>query len=175
MATREKQSRTSHRCGFDTPPSKSVIFTASTFFQQRRAVSLPAPEKVRRINRKSGNEDAERFNRPPPVTIPSLGLFIKYGADVTVAEAETQLLMYERLQGQVPVPEIFGWMEDGEQVFIYMQLVQGQTMLARWPTLNEIERQSVCAQLKSVVAAWRGLRQEGGDAYIGKSAFCPTS
>lgn len=63
--------------------------------------------KFRSIDRKSGYEDAERSNRPSPVTIRSLRLFITYGADVTVAEAETQVIVYKRLQGQVPAPEVF--------------------------------------------------------------------
>ncbi|KAI1991107.1 hypothetical protein LOZ51_004639 [Ophidiomyces ophidiicola] len=57
--------------------------------------------------------------------IPSLGLFVKYGADVTIVEAQTQMMVREKLQGQVPVPEVFGWAENGGQRFIYMSLVEG--------------------------------------------------
>ena len=50
----------------------------------------------------------KKFNRPPPVRFPSLGLFVKYGVDATITEALVQMMLYKRLQGRLPVPEVFG-------------------------------------------------------------------
>jgi hypothetical protein len=61
----------------------------------------------------------------------SLGLVVKYGANVTVVEAQTQMMICEQLQGQVPVPEVFGWTEDGDQVFIFMSLIEDETLQER--------------------------------------------
>ena len=61
-----------------------------------------------------------------------MGLIVKYGADTTVTEAETQNMVYKHLKGKVPVPEVFGWTEDGDQVFIYMSLIEGETLEQRW-------------------------------------------
>lgn len=96
--------------------------------------------------------------------IPSLGLVVKYGDDVTILEALTQVKVREELQGQVSVPEVFGWSEDGGQGFIYMSMIQGETLEQRWSGMSENERRAVCEELKHIVKAWRALAQ---DCYIG--------
>ncbi|KAK3315616.1 hypothetical protein B0H66DRAFT_577336 [Apodospora peruviana] len=110
--------------------------------------------------------------RPTPVLVPSLGLVVKYGADVITAEleaqVEAQVLMHERLQGRVAIPEVFGWAEDGSQRFIYMSLVEGYALQARFRTIEESERRAVCKELRFMVNAWRALAQEPGDRYIGQ-------
>ena len=150
-----------------TSTATAKVFPQSSFFQERRASALPSPAEIRALNVASGHEKAESWNRPPPVIVPSLGLAVKYGADVTIAEVETQVLMRELLQGRVPVPEVFGWVQDGGQVFMYMSLVEGDTLQARFRTLSKSERQAVCMELRSMVDAWRALAQEP-DTYIGK-------
>jgi hypothetical protein len=144
-------------------------FPESSFFKELRARSLPTPAEIRAINKESGNVRATSFNRPPPVVIPSLGLVVKYGGDVTVIEAETQMMVRGQLQGRVPVPEIFGWTEDGGQGFIYMSLIKGEMLQERWGEMNDDERQAVCEELRDMVEAWRALKQDGHDQYIGES------
>ncbi len=152
-------------CSAPTPTAK--VFPQSSFFQERRAPALPSPAEVRALNEATGQFRATLFNHPDPLIIPSLGLLVKYGADVTMAEIETQVLMRERLQGRVPIPEVFGWAEDGGQRFMYMSLVDGDTLQERFRAMNESERQTVCMELRSMVNAWRSLTQES-DGYIGK-------
>lgn len=144
------------------------IFFDSSFFKNERASTLPTPAEVRSINHTSGNIQGKNFNRPPPVMIPSLDLVIKYGADVTVAEAQTLMMISKHLKGQVPVPEIFGWTEDENQVFIYMPLIEGETLQEKWCALNENERLSVCEELKCMAKAWRSFIQDGQGQYVGK-------
>ncbi|ROT40434.1 hypothetical protein SODALDRAFT_338227 [Sodiomyces alkalinus F11] len=105
----------------------------SSFFKNRHAGDLPTPAGVRAINIASGHPRASYFNRPPPVRIPSLGLLVKYGADV----------------------------------FIYMSLVEGETLQERWGDMDESERRGVCAELRSMVKAWRALQQDSEQPYIG--------
>lgn len=142
------------------------LFPQSSFFQERRAPALPSPAEIRALNEASCHYRAASLNRPPPVLVPSLGLAVKYGADVTIAEVETQVSMHEKLKDRVPIPEVFGWAEDGGQKFIYMSLVDGDTLQARFGTMSESERQAVCKELRSMVNAWRALTQES-DRYIG--------
>lgn len=104
----------------------------------------------------------------PPVRISSLGLLVKYGVEVTVAEAETQRMLFEKLQGQVPVPEIFGWAEDGDEIFIYMALIHGDTLQDRWSSMNPDERTAICNELAFMVKAWRVLKQDRDAPYIGE-------
>ncbi|KAF4442007.1 phosphotransferase family [Fusarium albosuccineum] len=163
---KEDSMATSNIVEVSPSPPISNICPESSFFTECRASALPSPAAVRALNQLSGNYRATFFNRPSPVIVPSLGLFVKYGAGVTAAEAESQRQIREWVQGQVPIPEVFGWTEDEGQVFIYMQLVQGETLQARFNGLDEGERQSICAELGSMVKAWRSLKQEE-PKYIG--------
>ncbi|KAM0435976.1 hypothetical protein ACHAPT_002868 [Fusarium lateritium] len=155
-------------CSAPTPTVK--VFPQSSFFQERRAPALPSPAEIRALSEATGHYRATFLDHPPPVIIPSLGLAVKYGTNVTIAEVEAQVLMRERLQGRVPVPEVFGWVEEGGQRFIYMSLVEGDTLQPRFGTMNESERQAVCKELRSMVNVWRALTQES-DRYIGKLSY----
>ncbi|KAF4974128.1 hypothetical protein FZEAL_8938 [Fusarium zealandicum] len=143
------------------------VFSDSSFFQERRAPSLPSPKEIRAMSRATGSTRATSFDRPPPVTIPSLGLLVKYGGDVGKNEAQTQRAMHSILQGQVPIPEVFGWTEDEGQGFIYMSLIDGEILQERWVAMSEFERQSVCHELKHMAKAWRTLEQAKRDPYVG--------
>ncbi|KAK4240883.1 hypothetical protein C8A03DRAFT_41618 [Achaetomium macrosporum] len=105
---------------------------------------LHRPRSERAIKR-TGHPKATDPNWPQPVRIPELGLLVKYGTQVTRAEVEAQRYVYKQVQGRVPVPEVMGWAEDSGQGFIYME------------------------QLHRPCAAWRGLRQDLCDFYIGES------
>ncbi|KAI0967803.1 kinase-like domain-containing protein [Xylaria arbuscula] len=112
------------------------IFSNSSFFSEQRAAALPTPAQVRALNEKSSGQDPISFDWPPPVKIESLGLFIKYGTQVTVAEIQTQILIRKKLLGRVPIPEVFGWTYDHGQTFLYMSLVHGDPLHERWPTMT---------------------------------------
>lgn len=111
----------------------------SSFLRKHQRSTLPTPAEVRAINKESGNIRGTIFNRPPPVKFQSLGLIVKYGADVTITEARSQHMVHRQLKDIVPVPEVFGWVEDGDQVFIYMSLIKGEILEQRWGVLNEEE------------------------------------
>jgi len=143
------------------------IFPDSAFFKERRAPTLPTPAEIRAINEKTGDFFATNSYRPLPVRIPSLQLLVKYGTAVTIVEAESQTMVRDLLGGQVPVPEVFGWTEDSGQKFIYMSLIEGDTLQERWATMNDHERQSVCKELKHLVATYRTLKQDEHDPYVG--------
>lgn len=113
-----------------------------------------------------GDINATNFNHPPPVRFPSLGMFVKYGADAIIVEAQTQMMLREKLQGRLPVPQVFGWTEDEGQTFIYMALVEGQTLMDRWSDLSGDEKQAICEELRDLVKMFRALKQDTGDHYI---------
>ena len=87
-----------------------------------------------------------------------------------LTEAKAQKELHHLLQGQVPIPEIFGWTEDAGQTFIYMELVEGVTLQERWPILDETDRLAICEELKHMVEAWRALDQGASVPYIGECA-----
>lgn len=140
----------------------------SSFFRERRAPALPSPAEIRAVNQHSGKEVG--FNRSPPVEIRSLGLFVKYGADVTITEAETQIMLQQRFQGRLPVPEVFGWAQDAGQTFVYMALIEGETLMARWGSLDDNEKQAIFKELHFLIKLLRTLKQDAQDQYIGMSA-----
>lgn len=74
----------------------------------------------------------------------------------------------------MPIPEVFGWAEDGEQRFIYMALIEGDTLQRRWGGMAEEERLAVCAGLKDMVKVWRGLEQDENEQYIGRVPLSTT-
>ncbi|KAI5789088.1 kinase-like domain-containing protein [Geopyxis carbonaria] len=151
----------------DSSHNTTMTISDSSFFRERRASALPTPAEVRVHNDRSANMRGIRFNRPPPVKFQSLGLIVKYGADVTVTEVKTQIMVYKQLKGKVPVPEVFGWAQDGRQVFLYMSLIAGETLEERWGALNHEEREAVCKELNIMVKAWRSIEQPDQVSYVG--------
>lgn len=151
------------------PCDEKVVFHESSFFKQHGApASLPSPTEVREIASQSGDVRSRRITRPPPVIFRSLGLLVKYGTEVTLAEGQCLLLVRKLLSPDVPVPEVYGWCKDSKQTFIYMQLVEGVTLEKSWETMVEKERVSVCSQLRHMVEAWRCLKQDTSYPFIGK-------
>ncbi|PYH37967.1 phosphotransferase enzyme family protein [Aspergillus neoniger CBS 115656] len=143
------------------------IFPESSFFQEGRAPALPSPAEVRDLNLKTGNVAATNLNYPPSVIIPSLGLVVKYGLSVSIVEAQTQIMLREEFQGRIPIPEIFGWTEDNGQKFIYMSLIEGDTLADRWGGLSDDEKRAICEGLHRFVGLLRTLEQDTRDKYVG--------
>lgn len=138
----------------------------SSFFREN-ARDLPSPEEIRRKAIQSNGTYA-RSSRPPPVSFEDLGLIVKYGSEITVAEAQCLWYFNRYMKDRVPTPELFGWCCDKGETFIYMQLIRGETLEEAWPSITEEEGTAICLQLRSYVEAWRELRQESEPYYIGE-------
>jgi hypothetical protein len=151
------------------PFDENVVFRESSFFKKSNApLSLPTPTEVREVASYSENPRARLITRPPPVTFPNVGLLVKYGTEVTLAEGQCLLFIRNNLSEVVPVPEVYGWCKDGDQAFIYMELVNGMTLETSWDTMIEGEKTAVCQQLHDMVDALRGLKQDSWPPFIGK-------
>lgn len=121
-------------------PFDDVVFRESSFFQKPNApLSLPTPTEVKEVASHSENPSAKLVTRPPPVTFPNLGLLVKYETEITLAGGQCLLFIRNTLSEAVPVPEVYGWCEDGDKVFIYMELVDGMTLEKSWDTMTEGE------------------------------------
>ncbi|KAL2022637.1 hypothetical protein VTK56DRAFT_4981 [Thermocarpiscus australiensis] len=153
------------------PPSTASTpvapFPGTGFTKAHPSTLLPSPASIRARNKATGHPDANDPNGPPLVRIPELGLLVKYGYFVTLAEVEGQRYVYQHLQSRVPVPEVMGWAEDAGQGFIYMALINAPTLAARWNSQTEPEETALCKELKAMVEAWRGLKQNPEDIYTG--------
>jgi len=65
----------------------------------------------------------------------------------------------------VAVPEIYGWCRDGNVDFVYMELVEGDTLEQRWPSLSAEERWEISKQLRGMLKSLASLEQK--DLFIG--------
>ncbi|OBT60385.1 hypothetical protein VE03_10145 [Pseudogymnoascus sp. 23342-1-I1] len=144
------------------PLGNSVSFEDSAFFTKGNA-QLPTPAEVRRV---AGAEYGR--GRPPPVLFPSLGLIVKYGTEISIAEGQC-LWEIRHTLSYVPVPEVYGWCQDNAEVFIYMELVDGVTLEEAWPDLDVEEKLDICNQLRPMLQDLRGLQQDPSDKFIGMS------
>ena len=143
-------------------------FLESSFFKQLDATkSLPAPQEVRAFLR------GPRV-QPDPVRFEELGVIVKFGPHVTVEEALCMWAIRRVLRNDVPVPEVYGWRVDGPEVFIYMELIHGDTLKSRWDYLSTDDRTSICDQLGKITTSFRRLEQDPEDKFVGMRPFPPS-
>jgi hypothetical protein len=151
------------------PNSENVIFSNSSFFEDRGAnVELPTPAMVREEAAKPRNLPGRGGQKRWAVPFFSMKLLVKYGPSLSIAEGQCLWAIRKSLGQQVPVPEVYGWRRDGKEVFIYMQLIEGQTLEDAWDTLAEIDRAQIHRQLRHIVTSLRSLRQASHDSFLGK-------
>jgi len=154
------------------PFDENVVFRESSFFKKPNApLSFPTPTVVREVASHSKNPRAELVTRPPPAIFSNLGLLVKYGTEVAIAEGQCLLFIRNTLSEVVPVPEVYESCKDDDQVFIYMELGDGMTLKRSWDTMIEGERMSVCQQLHDMVYVLRGVKQDFWLPFVGKFNF----
>lgn len=147
------------------PFAEYVVYEDSSFFTQPDAPpALPSPAEVRA----TGADLASRNRRHPLAFFPSLNLLVKYGHRVTIAEGQCLWAVRRICGGAVPVPEVYGWCRDGDEVFIYMELIHGRTLDERWPALSTEEKVECCKQLRLMIDRLRTLKQAPGEEFIGE-------
>lgn len=155
------QTRSFHAPPFPDGTKREMDFLDSTFFKTP-GQHLPTPAQVRALS-----TDVSTRAQPTPVIFRNLNLLIKFGPHVTVEEAQCLWMVRQAFQGSVPVPQLFGWrVDDEEYVFIYMELIEGQTLLDGWDDINTTDREVMRNQLREIVKCLRQLRQQCS-RYIG--------
>lgn len=140
----------------DIPSGDHVVFQNKL---PPGVLSLPSAAEVCDVARQSGDLKAGCGPRHPPVKFPALRLLVKYGSQVSIAEAQCLLFVRKHVP-TVPVPDVYGWRRDGGQNFIYMELLEGPTLQESWADLGEEERVEICQELRQMVESWRALPQE---------------
>lgn len=84
-----------------------------------------------------------------------------------MAEAQCLWIIKTTLGDNVPVPEIYGWRKDGNDVFIYMQLLPGYVLKDQWEFLTVLEKTSICDHLRQILVHLREVEQQPDDKFIG--------
>lgn len=157
------------------PQSPDFDVKGSRFF--RIFTKLPSPEEVRSQAKAQHLTGGNPFSiagphvRPPPVIFKDLGLFVKWGSAVRISEAQCLYALRQLLKDYVPVPEIYGWREDGDQTFIYMEHLHAQTLEQVWDSLEPDGRDSICCELRTIYNNLRQLEQEPENPFIGGGAL----
>ncbi|KAI5787785.1 kinase-like domain-containing protein [Pyronema domesticum] len=153
------------------PIGDSVIFHDSTFFSRfPDRGTLPLPHDVRAEHLRTPGLKKYETRNPPLVRYTQLNLVVKFGSEVTIAEGQCLWALRKLLSNGpycVPVPEIYGWRTDGDQVFIYQELVTGVTLADRWNGLEDEEKKHIVQKLKDMVHGLRLLQQDPSDVFIG--------
>lgn len=139
----------------------SHFLYSSYFATERGHKHLPTPAEVT-----ARSLDFRTTPRPRPVKLEHLDLIVKFGPCMVIEEALCLRMLRENVP-VVPVPEVYGWKVEEGCVFIYMELIRGETLLDRWDHLSDQERSSVCAQLNGIVSALREVEQDPTDPHIG--------
>lgn len=77
---------------------ESVVFRDSAFFTKPNTpLDLPSPTEVREAASRSSDPRIVDRNRPPPVVFPDLGLLVKYGRGITLAQGQCLLFVHTAL------------------------------------------------------------------------------
>ncbi|KAJ3545500.1 hypothetical protein NMY22_g2407 [Coprinellus aureogranulatus] len=97
---------------------------------------------------------------------PDLGLVVKYGRRTTIAEGQA-LWMIRKYCPEVPVPDVYGWIKEGEETFIYLSYIEGVTLQSRLQEFSDDELDQVVRDLKTFANSWRRLRLPEGEEFIG--------
>lgn len=146
-------------------PDESVLemnFLDSSFFSEDPNRDLPTPAQVR-----ERSEGKRRGNRPLGVIFDEHKIFVKYGRETKIREAQCLWFIKRTFGDEVPVPEIYGWRVDGEQVFIYMEYIQGQTLHEAWNELDSEDKSSLLSDLCRIIKHLRQIEQDPSDHFIG--------
>lgn len=137
----------------------------SSFFQTQSAgaptAQLPSPEEV--LQRNAGDGYGL-------LKYEELNLVVKYGghSELRIAGVVAMHAVRQTFSNDdVPVPELFRWKTYNGQYFIYMELIPGTTLKQAWSDLREVEKASISARLKQIVAHLRSAQQSEGQIVIG--------
>lgn len=143
---------------------QEMNFLDSSFFTKDPSRSLPTPAQVRALA-----TGESRGTRPFGVIFKEFNIFVKYGREAKTREAQCLWFIKRTFGNEFPVPEVYGWRVDGNEVFIYMEHIQGQTLTEAWNKLDGEDKSSVLGDLCQIINRLRQLEQGCSDQFIGMS------
>lgn len=149
------------------PAGHNVTFRDSSYFLNHHA--FPSVDEVRACSAAAGGGIPRR---PPPAHLPTLGLLVKWGFYVSSVEGQCLWMLRRSVRCEIPVPEIYGWVKDGDDVFLFMERVAGVTLESRWDGLAPQERREICTQLHSITKSLRSIQPYAGSTYLGSLEPC---
>ncbi|KAE8370939.1 kinase-like protein [Aspergillus caelatus] len=152
------------------PESLNFDVKRSSFLNVRRQVEAQHFAGVNPDNRKVYSTTATNVTSPP-VIFEELKLFVKWGIAVSVSEAQCLYVVRRFLRDHVPVPEVYGWRTDRDEIFIYMEYREGPTLEKVWDMMEAGNRVSICQELRAFSDKSRQLEQDPTDPFIKAEPF----
>jgi hypothetical protein len=122
---------------------------------------LPSPDEV------WSHSDVLHRHAATVVRFTHLNLIVKYGPTVRVAEGQA-LWVVENFT-DVRAPTVYGWFQDGDEMFLYMSLVDGIKLDRRWAEMSEMEKLDVSRQLNCMLVSLHAVQSPRDETYIGSS------
>jgi serine/threonine protein kinase len=154
------------------PPGENRILPAfyDKFGRDAKPWALPHPDEIQ----KQAENGAEKSSTGSRLYISSSGIAVKWGQEVTTAEAISLLTIDAYIGRDCPVPKVYGWYLESAQggsqnlpcTFIYMEHIRGQSLAERYETLKLQELKYITRQLCKAVAGLRSLKA-ADDQFIG--------
>lgn len=89
-----------------------------------------------------------------------LNLLVKFGLEESISEGQCLYTVRRTFGPSVPVPEVYAWRKEGEETFIFMELVDGLSLEARWADLSAEERCNVAQELRGILHTLRNAKQD---------------
>lgn len=137
----------------------SMDLLDSSFFQsagasQARARRLPTPESIiKRYGEGCGSSRVILISDPYPMAVK-----IGSTAKIRLEEVQTMWAMRKFLpQGQIAIPEVFGWRHHNTKIFIYMSRMDGVTLRNAWDSLTNNDKTVIQLELRRFVAQLRDI------------------
>jgi hypothetical protein len=87
---------------------------------------------------------------------------VKYGELMQPLEADNMMFIYQ--QTRIPVPQLYAVFRSPVKpavLYIVMQYIHGNTLLAEWPTMSEAQKSTVGKKLRSYFAQLRDIPSPG--------------
>lgn len=160
------------------PNSLSFVVEDSSFFQKWDR--LPSPNEVQARartqhqhlaggypNQNKVHSMTTPYVRPPPVIFEEMGLFVKWGSSVQISEAQCLFAVHQFIKGDVPVPEVYGWRTEGNEAYIYMEYVNGQSLEQAWPSMGCEDKAGISRELRTIFQRLRQVEQDPEDPFVG--------
>ncbi|OOQ84589.1 hypothetical protein PEBR_29634 [Penicillium brasilianum] len=161
------------------PNSSKFDAKDSRYF--KKFTNLPSPEEVRKktkaqqlagtfVDKRRTLYEGGIQWRAPVVVFQELSLLVKWGGEMTISEGQCLYGIGLLLKDYVPVPELYGWRQDGGETFLYMEYLDAQTLEQAWDSLGSDDRVSISGELRIICANLRHLEQDSEDPFIGSIA-----
>jgi aminoglycoside phosphotransferase (APT) family kinase protein len=96
-----------------------------------------------------------------------MNLIVKWGGLVRREEGVNMYAIKQFLP-RIPMPEIYGWRTDGEEVFLYMEYIRGRKLDTALEEMIHAEHALAVRDLQNMLSDLRLLRQVERDAFVGK-------